>query len=272
MRPIVRTLGRIATPLARGMRTLTPARLTVVGWHRIGDADDGLTTRPEDFKHHLDVLEAWGAQPLRLDEAARLLDAGELPDRAVVLTFDDGYASVLETAWPELQRRGMPATLYAVSGYLHGDRTFPWDAHLPADSPLRRLVTADELRDAADSGLDIGSHTVSHRWLPSLSPSCVAEEVGASRRSLEDLLQRPVTSFAYPMGGWTPAIRDQVEAAGYDLAITVDRGRNPGDQDRHALRRAFAFDRPDDVLRQLEGGFTWVRPLERRRSRREPTW
>ncbi|NYG58553.1 peptidoglycan/xylan/chitin deacetylase (PgdA/CDA1 family) [Nocardioides daedukensis] len=271
MRTMTRALGIVATPGARIAHAVSGAStLTVIGWHRVGDAPDGLTTSRSDFCGQLDVIEEWGGTVLPLLEAQRLLARGELPERAVVLTFDDGYASVLEVAWPELKRRGMPGTLFAVSGYLCRDKTFPWDTG--QDRHLTRLATRQELCDVADDGFDIGSHTVTHRWLPGLSPDQVAEEVTRSRAQLEDLLGREVLSFAYPMGGWTPSIRDQVEAAGYEVAITVDRGRNPVGHDPLALRRAFAFDRPEDVRRQLDGGFTWMRLRERSRSRKPPRW
>lgn len=273
MKIATRTAGALALPAARAARALSRTRsLTVIGWHRIGDADDGLTTSLADFRSQLDMLDHWGARVLPLRTAHRLLEQDQLPERAVVLTFDDGYASVLEQAWPELRDRGLPATLFAVSGYLRPGMRFPWDRAHPHGSGLVRLATAGELASAADEGLDIGSHTVSHRWLPRLSRAEAADEVRWSRLELEDLLARPVTSFAYPMGGWTRQIRDQVEEAGYDVAITVDRGCNRPEQDPFALRRAFAFDRPGDVRRQLDGAFTWMRPIERWRSRKGPRW
>lgn len=273
MRAANRTLGRAMTPMARLLHGIRPGRsLTLLGWHRIGDADDGLTTRPDDFRRHLDEIEAWGGTVLPLDEGLARLRAGTLPPRAVALTFDDGYASVAEVAWPELVDRGMPATLYAVSGFLDGRRSFPWDACLPSSSPLVRLVSAGGLRDLADAGMDIGSHTASHRWLPGLTTEEVSDEVRRSRADLEDLLGRTVRGLAYPMGGWTPQIRDLTAEAGYEYAITVDRGRNGPRHPALELRRAFAFDRPDDVRRQLEGAFTWMRPIEDRRRRQEPTW
>lgn len=276
MRPATRTAARIARPGVRvvdGINRAAGARtppLTLIGWHRLGRASgDGLTTTFDDFRRHLDVLEEWGATVLPLDDAVARMAAGTLPPRAVALTFDDGYASVSEQAWPELHRRGLPATMFVVSGYLDARRTFSWDRN---DSDLERIRLVDRpgLLEAAAGGLDIGSHTVSHRWLRHLNPREVAVELTASRSGLEDLLQRPVHSFAYPMGGWTPAIRAQVAAAGYDAAITVDRGRNGRAHDPLSLRRCFAFDRADDLRLQLDGGFTWVRPIDTLRQRRGP--
>ena len=97
MRGGVRMLGTAARPIAAGVRRLsaTPG-LTVIGWHRVdGQQSDGLSTGVDDFRRHLDTLDDWGAHVLPLDEAVLALEAGTLPDRAVALTFDDGYASVV---------------------------------------------------------------------------------------------------------------------------------------------------------------------------------
>lgn len=273
MKTANRAAGRLAAPGARVAAALSPTtNLTMLGWHRIADVGGGLSTSEDDFKRHLDVIEEWGATVLDLDEAHRLQQLGQLPERALVLTFDDGYASVVERAWPELKRRGMPATLYAVSGYLEGGQRFPWDHRHAADDDVIRLLTAAELRDAADDGLDIGSHTVTHRWLPGLTIEEVREEVVGSRAALEDLLQRPVVSFSYPMGGKDDAIREEVRRAGYSHAVTTERGRNRPSQDPLRLRRPFAFDDPADLRRQLDGAYTWMRFVERARAGREPQW
>ena len=107
MRAGVRLLGSVAWPVVAGARRVSGARgLTLVGWHRVDGRSDGLSTGVDDFQRHLDTLDAWGAQVLPLDEAVAALAAGTLPERAVALTFDDGYASVVETAWPLLRARG----------------------------------------------------------------------------------------------------------------------------------------------------------------------
>lgn len=273
MKDTTRAIGQLMAPGARAVRTLSAARtLTMLGWHRLGGSADGLTTTFDDFRRHLDVLEEWGAVVLPLEDAHRRLAAGDLPERTVVLTFDDGYASIVEQAWPELCRRGMPATLYAVSGFASADQRFPWDRAHWCDTELTRLVSDAELRDVSDAGLDIGSHTVTHRWLPGLSADEVDHEVTSSRSALEDLLQRPVRSFSYPMGGWNAQIRTAVQRAGYTTAVTTERGRNRRSQDPLTYRRPFAFHRPKDVRRQLDGAYTWMRPIERSRRGRVPRW
>jgi peptidoglycan/xylan/chitin deacetylase (PgdA/CDA1 family) len=270
MKRINRVAASLMWPTTIAVDRISAApMLTLVGWHRIDAGSTGLSTSFDDFRRHLDVLQEWGARVLPLRDAVRLLAAGELPPRAVALTFDDGYASVLELAWPELLRRGLPATLFAVSGYLDATRRLPWDRHHAESEDSVRLASAAMVRESAAAGLDIGSHTVSHRWLPTATADEIKDEVTASKTALEDLLGDPVTGFAYPMGGWTPAVRDAVAAAGYELAVTCDRGRTPRGHDPLLLRRAFAFDRFQDFRMQLDGAYTWMRPIEDWRMRRE---
>lgn len=270
MRSVNRAAASLLWPAAVASGGLAGANaLTLVGWHRIDGGSTGLSTSFDDFRRHLDVLQEWGAQVLPLHQAVRLLAAGQLPARAVALTFDDGYASVLEQAWPELCARSLPATVFVVTEYLDATRRLPWDLHHPTDDSSVRLASASMVVAAAESGLEVGCHTATHRWLPSLSADEVKEEVATSKSALEDLLGESVTSFAYPMGGWTQTVRDAVEAAGYELAVTCDRGRNARGQDPLSLRRAFAFDRALDFRMQLDGAYTWMRTIERRRMRRE---
>jgi peptidoglycan/xylan/chitin deacetylase (PgdA/CDA1 family) len=265
--PAVRAAGAVLDRALTARDRLAGPRpgFTLLGWHRVDGAPGGLSTSPEEFRRHLDLLEEWGATVVDLDTAV-----ADPPPRAVVLTFDDGYASVADTAWPLLKVRGWPALLYAVAGYLDGGERFPWDERAPGDTA--RLLDARGLADLAADGMAVGSHTVTHRWLPHLPPGVVRDEVRTSRERLQDLLQRDVTTFSYPMGGWDAGVRRAIAGAGYATAVTVDRGRNTAATDRLALRRAFAPRDPADLRRVLSGAYTFLRPLDRWRTRSGPAW
>ncbi len=268
MKAVVRNAGRVARPLSVASRGLRAPRswLTLVGWHRFGHVPDGLTTTIDGFRRQLDELDDWGAQVLPLREAVARLEAGTLPARAVVLTFDDGYASVVEQAWPILRDRDLPATLFMVSDYLDPALRLPWDEG-SADGELVRLMSRGQLEEAAQSGLDIGSHTVSHPWLPRQDPVGLSHELVDSRAALEDLLQQPVDAVAYPAGGWNEQVRLAAAGAGYRTGITVDRGINTPDVDGLTLRRAFVPEDITDFRLILDGAYTWLRPVDSWRSR-----
>ena len=278
MRPAVRAAARLMRPAARAARQLQHGgRLTLVGWHRfdsgLGSAGDGLSTPVDVFLRQLDALERWGATVLSLDDATRLCMADALPDRAVALTFDDGYGSAVETAWPLLRERKLPATLFVVTGYLDGAKRFPWDAADAADGSSRtRLATSDQVVAAAAEGLEIGSHTVSHPWLPRLRAGDLEQELADSRAAAEKLLSLPVRSLAYPMGGWNSAVLAAAHHVGYTIGVTTDRGTNSRRQNPLALRRAMAPDTAADFALLLDGALTWLRPIDSWRQRRGPRW
>lgn len=270
MRPATRHVATIARPLVRAAQSMhrTPG-LTVLGWHRVDRIGGGVSTHLDMFRRQLDVLAEWGATILPLEESVAALAAGRLPERAVSLTFDDGYASVAEAAWPLLRERGWPATLFVVTGYLDGTRRFPWD-RCDRDDLRARLLDPRGVLDLAADGMAIGSHTVEHRWLPHLGDTDVDREVRSSRSALEALLGRAVTAFAYPMGGWDRRVRATVARAGYNAAVTTDRGGNYPRHDALALRRTIAPDSARDLELVLVGAYDWLRRLDRLRNRSGP--
>lgn len=255
-----------AALLERGGTTLDRARstegLTILGYHRLDDSESDLSVRPDHFRAHLDRIEAEGYAVVGLDQVASLARDRR---RMVAFTFDDGYRSVAETAWPMLKARRWPATIYAVSGYLDGSQTFPWDAG--AQRGAARLMDASIVRELAAEGVTVGSHSVSHRYLPGLSPREARSEIDDSRRALEDLLGSEVSTFSYPMGGWNRSLRAAVRSAGYSTAVTCVRGINTATHDPLALRRPIVESDPEDFARILNGFFDFLRPLDWARER-----
>ena len=272
MKPAIQRIATILRPLSvAAERVRTANRLLVLGWHRVDVQGGGVSTRRDVFERQLDVLDEWGAHVFPLDEAAQLLDEARLPERAVCLTFDDGYASTVDTAWPLLRKRNYAASMFVVTDYLNGDRYFPWDVDGHAD-PRARLVDRATVRDVWSDGLTIGSHTASHPWLPHLSDAAIDDELCRSRDVLEDLLGTRVDSLAYPKGGWSTAVWHSAVRAGYSLGVTTDRGRNSRRRERLLLRRSLTPDSVEDFRLMLDGAFDWLRPIDQWRIRNGPVW
>ena len=245
-----------ARPLA-GTRVVAIKNLIILGYHRIDDSGGDLSVRRDHFRAHLDWIESEGLHVVGLDDGEPL---SEGPAARVAFTFDDGYLSVAESAWPELKSRGWPATVYAVPGYLGGDLRFPWDR--TSQERSSRLMDGMVLRELADDGMVVGSHSVTHRYLPGLAPDEARTEIRESKRMLEDVVGREVTSFSYPMGGWNRGLRDSVAEAGYRTAVTVLRGRNRAGRDPLVLRRPIVESHPDDFARIVKGHFDFLRPID----------
>jgi peptidoglycan/xylan/chitin deacetylase (PgdA/CDA1 family) len=98
-------------------------------YHRVAPEEDdpwGLVVTPDHFDQHLQILRDQGV-PLTLEDLVRGLEADRLPDRSVVITFDDGYVDTFRYARPILERSGLPATVFVTTGYIGGQREFWWD-------------------------------------------------------------------------------------------------------------------------------------------------
>jgi peptidoglycan/xylan/chitin deacetylase (PgdA/CDA1 family) len=245
---------------------LLPSRihgLIVLGYHRIDDSSGHLSVRKDDFKAHLNFIESSGFEVI--DVAKPKFPSRPEPP-CVAITFDDGYQSVAEKAWPELKARGWPATVYVVPGYLNGERVFPWDAG--TDRNRARLMDRATVWDLASDGMTIGSHSLSHRYLPALTEHEALREIVDSRKALEDVLGREIRTFSYPMGGSNRALQGMVKQAGYSSAVTCRRGRNTPGQDPLALRRPMVESDPTDFIRIVHGFYDWLRPFDWFRERR----
>jgi peptidoglycan/xylan/chitin deacetylase (PgdA/CDA1 family) len=175
-----------------------------------------------------------GWKVISVSEFVRASTLGKpIPERSVVITFDDGTACAHERALPVLAQHRFPATVYVVSGLL-GARN-EWmarDGH-----PEHRMLTTRQLRELDDAGWTIGSHTVDHVRLAGLESRRLQAEVTRSKLQLEDVLGKAVTHFAYPYGSHDEAAKAAVQAAGYQSACATLPGFNFTGADLFALHR-----------------------------------
>lgn len=200
------------------------------------------------FRAQMDVLAEGGWQTPTMGEL--LAEPARWQGRVAVITFDDGYADNLP-AFEWLRERGQNASLFVVSGSVG---TAPrWVAR---DRPPLTLADRGQLRALADSGIEIGSHTVNHLRLPELDDAALAAELRDSRAALEDMTGRPVPSFAYPYGAWDRRCADAARAAGYAGACTTRTGWAVRDGDPFSLRRLTIYNSDDagSFMRKLASG------------------
>jgi peptidoglycan/xylan/chitin deacetylase (PgdA/CDA1 family) len=170
---------------------------------------------PARFRQQIRALRRRGYRFIRLSEFVACLEEGRPPDRACVLTFDDGTVDNLEVVAPLLAEFGVPATFFVCPGLL-GAPHFGF----PAQAGVR-MMRADELRELASSPLaEIGSHTNTHADLSSVSEEEAYQEMASSKDALEELLQLPIHSFAYPRCSYSPACPEAARRAGYKVAVT----------------------------------------------------
>jgi len=147
-------------------------------------------------------------------------DVSKEPSREVVITFDDGCRSDLDAA-RLLRELGYQATFYITFGFL--------------GSPGFLSIT--QLRELSDLGVEIGSHSVTHAYLPDLDESQLRYEVAESKEMLEQLVGRPVEHFSCPGGRFDRRVAEAVRMAGYKTLATSRPYTNPVSGEQYALGR-----------------------------------
>lgn len=177
--------------------------VNVLMYHAICDAPGPTSIDAATFRGQMDVLAARGYKALSLrDLAAWHEGRAELPARAAVVTFDDGFADFAEQAAPALLARGWSATVFLPTGRLGGKED--WDG---ADEPARPLMTWAQVEELAARGIDFGAHSVSHADLTKLGAAQMEWEISQSSKDIERHLGEAPASFAPPYGRSSAAVR-----------------------------------------------------------------
>lgn len=166
--------------------------------------------------------------------------------RHVAVTFDDAFRSI-SAVLPDLLALGVPVTVFVCTGLAdRGGAPFAVPELAGEAEDELRTMTWDEVREWASRGVRIGSHTVSHAHLPTLSDEEVRAELVDSKARIEEELARECSWIAYPYGEHEDRIRQRARSAGYARAFAL---RTPG-RDEYAVSRV-ALNRRDSVPRAL---------------------
>jgi len=227
--------------------------LRILTYHRVTDAHPGerLCVPIARFAEQMRHLHEAGYRTVTMAQAAQRMTHPQIewPQRPVVITFDDGYADNFLHAYPAMARYGFVGVFFVPTQFLQDPPT----AEHPDDRSMRWI----NLEELLKAGHEIGSHSVTHRRLASLSVEEVQREVGESKRILEQQLKHPITSFCYPSGDYNALVKHAVEASGYLAACTVEPGANAPGADLFALKRTevSAFDTLRDFNKKLAGAF-----------------
>ena len=193
--------------------------IPILCYHAVDDDDIDLTIAPRRFEQHIEWL-ARVATPIDLSTLARLLLGEVSVPRPVVVTFDDGYASVYDSAFPVLRRLGIPFGVFVTSGFVGDEQTLRGRS--------KALVSWRELRSMLDSGLlTVGCHTHRHETEMPLDPDVLGKDVEESLTTLHDHLGVQARTFAFPKGRFQTATLMKIQPlfdltfAGNGLEVTA---------------------------------------------------
>ena len=202
--------------------------IPILMYHSVSDTAAasirGLSVRPKAFAEQVAYLANNGFTGLTFGELCRLRRSGEpLPQRPVVLTFDDGYADLVEEALPVLTSHGFPATVFITTGWLDdaGQRA--------AGTPPDRMLTWRQLAVLEQAGVEIGAHSHSHPQLDQIPVKQLRAELADPKSLLEDRLGHSVATLAYPYGYSSRRVREMSLELGYRNGAGVANGiASPG--------------------------------------------
>lgn len=235
-----------------------PESVPILVYHAVSDDATG-QFRPyavplARFAEHVAILQDLGCVTLTLSDAAqRLFDRAPLPDRAVVLTFDDAFGDFAQHAFPRLMAANFVATLFVPSAYVGA--TSRW---LIREGEERRPVMSwTEIQSVAEAGIEVGAHSHTHPELDRLSKARLRAELERSKAVLEDGLGREMAAVAYPFGYHSRRVRRAARAAGYTFGCAVGNLSAHSESDRWAIPRLTVKGTADGaVLRRFVTGRT----------------
>ena len=185
-----------------------------LAFHKVDDAFEWGVTRinPKRFRSLILFLKEAGYQGMSVEQYFDI--DHPLPNKPVILTFDDGYQKLYEHAIPVLREVDFSATLFVITDYIGKMNT--WDVNLGGFKFSH--LNWSEIREIQSMGFEIGSHTVSHPHLTWLKETDIRFELEASRKSLEDGLGSEVETVSFPFGRYNETVLEMAKLAGYEHA------------------------------------------------------
>lgn len=202
--------------------------IAILGYHKIGEPspqawETWFYISQSTFAQQMATLKENAWKAISLGEFYRgLEDPESIPEKSALITFDDGYRSILHSAVPILRRFGFPAVMFVPTDYVGSTNLFDGD-----DEPQEPICTWAELRELERNGVAVQAHSVTHRAFSNLDGAEQEQELSGSKAALERALGRPVEAFAYPYGddGGNPVAQQAVlRRTGYRAAFLYEGG------------------------------------------------
>ncbi len=231
-------------------------------YHKIDDPTPdvrirGAYTSPRRFAKQMAYLKRRGFAFYTASELIEHYNQhGEFPANGIAVTFDDGWKDNYTNAFPVLREFDIKATIFLVPSCIG-----QVSAKVVADGEAARAhLSQAEIYEMSKHGIEFGSHTVNHKLLHQIAPHEAEYEIRESKAQLENLLQQPCKSLAYPAGFFTEAAQQAVRDAGYIAAFSTIYGATDN-IDLYALNRV-------EILRRDRFPFRFARKVKSLRASR----
>jgi len=193
----------------------------ILAYHQVSEADDIYSVTGVQFEEQMAYLQEQGYTAISLEQLFDFYDGNvTLPDKPIIITFDDGYEDNFLAALPIMEKYNMRSTIFIATGLVGTPEYLSWQ----------------QIAEMQAGHTEIGSHTVTHVSLDGISPDQQRREIVDSKAMLEKHVGA-VKFFAYPYGQFTPMTQEILGEAGYLGACSGIAGRNSKDTPVYALKR-----------------------------------
>jgi peptidoglycan/xylan/chitin deacetylase (PgdA/CDA1 family) len=179
----------------------------ILTYHSIADGRSPLKISPALFAEQMEWLKANCRVATLMEVVTTLTQKNPLPERTVVLTFDDGFRDFYSAAAPVLRRLGFPATVFLPTAYCGRTNSWPGQPKWVDEQPL---LDWNQIVELARQGFTLGSHSMTHRVMVGLPNPEAEREIAESKHEIETHTGQPAEFFCFPYGQWNAAVREIV--------------------------------------------------------------
>lgn len=261
---------------------LAKSTVGILTYHRITDSINGvpfpaINVTPTRFRSHLEGLQRAGFRFESLSKVLAVQEASRpLPERTVVITFDDIYDNVFQNAWPVLREMKIPATCFISTAFVDTTQPFlfdPWArehrGRIPTDT--WKPITSQHLTEMMDTGLvELGAHTHTHQDFRD-SPEAFATDLATGIQELKTKFGVSGLPFAFPygsprMGFCNSELMKAVKVAGLRCGLSTESRTNSMTSSPFGWGRfhVFEHDTPQSLASKLDGYYEWLPRLKNR--------
>lgn len=193
---------------------------SILMYHSVGDHRALYAVKPENFIWQMAYLKNGNFNVISLARLIDLLAAQkEIPDKTVILTFDDGYEDNYLHVFPLLKKYNFPATIFLSTGLIGGERGSK------SQDIVLKILNWPQIEEMHQSGLiDFQPHTISHPKLAKILPAAATKEIIESKKIIEERLNKQCRIFSYPYGNYDQSIIEILKGNGFIAAVTVKPG------------------------------------------------
>ncbi|MBF0319929.1 MAG: polysaccharide deacetylase family protein [Nitrospirae bacterium] len=208
--------------------------IPVLMYHHVNTAGSFITVGLRNFERQMAFLKEQGYRTLNTAEFSDVLAGNAVAKKAVMITFDDGWADNWQYAYPVLKKYGIKAVFFVVTSWIHDGGVRQHTAVPPAHKECKSKVASglapevvmswDELREMESDGLiDVQSHTHTHK---KMDEGSVYDDLSASKGLIETRLGKKCEALCWPWGIYNGRYVEEALRVGYRLLFTTELGTN----------------------------------------------